>query len=112
MSEQFDAYHKWLGILPKDQPPNAYRLLGLELFEDDADTISHAADRQMAHIRTFQTGRYSQQSQWLLNQLSAARVLLPNPAKKAQYDAKFKQFLAQQSSAAAADYQESRVPRA
>ena len=37
MVEQFDAYHKWLGIAPKDQPPNHYRLLGVDLFEADDD---------------------------------------------------------------------------
>ena len=26
-----DPYHRWLGIQPKDQPPNHYRLLGVEL---------------------------------------------------------------------------------
>jgi hypothetical protein len=32
-STQFDPYRKWLGIAPADQPPNHYRLLGLDLFE-------------------------------------------------------------------------------
>lgn len=27
MGVPFDPYHKWLGIPPKDQPPNHYRLL-------------------------------------------------------------------------------------
>ena len=31
--EHFDPYHDWLGIAPKDQPPNHYRLLGVDLFE-------------------------------------------------------------------------------
>ena len=35
MSSGFDPYHKWLGIPPQDQPPNHYRLLGVELFETD-----------------------------------------------------------------------------
>ena len=26
----FDPYHKWLGIPPKQQPPDHYRLLGVE----------------------------------------------------------------------------------
>ena len=33
MSESFDPYHKWLGISPKDQPPNHYRLLAIDEFE-------------------------------------------------------------------------------
>lgn len=81
MSETFDAYRKWLGILPTEQPPDHYRLLGIVRFEDDADTISNAADRQMAHVRTFQTGPHSALSQKLLNEIAAARVcLLPTEA--------------------------------
>ncbi len=86
MTDRFDAYHKWLGILPKDQPANAYRLLGLELFEADRDAIAHAADRQMAHVRTFQNGPHAAESQQLLNQLSAARLLLLDIGRKADYD--------------------------
>ena len=32
---EFNAYHKWLGIPPEEQPPNHYRLLGIALFEKD-----------------------------------------------------------------------------
>ncbi len=84
--EEFDPYRKWLGIPSSEQPPNHYRLLGIGLFEDDADTIASAADRQMAHVRTFQTGPHSALSQKLLNELAAARVALLNDAKKAAYD--------------------------
>jgi hypothetical protein len=87
---QFDPYYKWLGIAPKDQSPNHYRLLGVDLFEADPETITNAADRQMAHVRTFQTGPHSALSQKLLNEISAARVCLLNPAKKAVYDAKLR----------------------
>ena len=44
MAEAFDPYRKWLGIPVQDQPPNHYRLLGIELFEADPDVISNAAD--------------------------------------------------------------------
>lgn len=45
MADDFDPYRKWLGIVPKDQPPNHYRLLGIELFESDPDVIEGAADQ-------------------------------------------------------------------
>jgi formylglycine-generating enzyme required for sulfatase activity/outer membrane biosynthesis protein TonB len=96
MAESFDAYHAWLGIAPKDQPPNHYRLLGVDLFEDEPDTIQHAADRQMAHLRTFQTGRHSAVSQRLLNEVAAARLCLLKPDKKAAYDADLRKHLAAQ----------------
>ncbi len=89
----FDPYHKWLGIPPEDQPPSYYRLLGLKEFETDPDVIASAADRQKAHVRTFQTGQHSAESQRLLNEVSTARVTLLNAQKKANYDAMLKQQL-------------------
>lgn len=86
MAEAFDPYHKWLGIPPKDQPPNHYRLLGIERFESDPQVIELAADRQMTHVRTFQTGPNSALSQRLLNELAAARLCLLNAQRKADYD--------------------------
>ena len=84
--EGFDPYRKWLGIPPHEQPPNHYRLLGIGLFESDADVIANAADRQMFHIRTYQSGPYADISQFVLNELSAARVCLLDPPRKAEYD--------------------------
>jgi len=86
MAAKFDPYYKWLGIPPNLQPPNHYQLLGLRDGEPDPDVIAHAADRQMAHVRTFQSGRYSSFSQKLLNEISGARVVLLNADKKQVYD--------------------------
>ncbi len=86
MSESFNGYHVWLGIPPSEQPPNHYRLLGIAIFETDLDVIDHAADRQMAHVRTFQSGRNAGLSQQILNELAAARVCLLNAQRKADYD--------------------------
>ncbi|MGH7139002.1 MAG: hypothetical protein ACREHD_24920, partial [Pirellulales bacterium] len=84
---RFDSYHKWLGIPSAEQPPHHYRLLGIALFESDPDVIDGAADRQMAHVRTFQSGQHSALSQQILNELAAAKLCLLNPQKKAAYDA-------------------------
>ena len=89
MSEAFDPYRKWLGIPPHEQPPNHYRLLGIGEFEDDLDVIENAANRQMLHVRTFQSGQHSKWSQQILNELSAARICLLNVEKKQAYDAEF-----------------------
>jgi len=86
MSDPFDPYRKWLGIPPKDQPPNHYRLLGIAHFEDDPDVIENAATRQMAHVRTFQSGRHSALSQRILNELTASKLCLLQVEKKAPYD--------------------------
>ncbi|MCA9235482.1 MAG: NPCBM/NEW2 domain-containing protein [Planctomycetales bacterium] len=85
-ASKFDAYHKWLGIPPAEQPPNHYRLLGIALLEGDEEVIGAAADRQMAHVKSFATGRYATESQRLLNELARARVVLLNEQKKAVYD--------------------------
>src|SRR5690606_35479994 len=97
MSEEFDPYRRWLGIAPHEQPPHHYRLLGIALFEDHPDVIEGAADRQMAHVRTFQSGKFGKLSQQILSELSAAKVVLLNPEKKDAYDAKPREKLAEQA---------------
>ena len=82
----FDPYLKWLGIRESSRPINHYRLLGLDLYEDDADVISMAADRQMSHIRTYQGGPNGDLSQQLLNELARARRCLLMAEKKREYD--------------------------
>jgi hypothetical protein len=94
MSAEFDPYRKWLGIPPDELPPDHYRLLGIARFEDDPDVIENAANRQMAHVRTFQSGRHGQFSQQILNELSAARICLLNADKKQAYDAHLRAQLA------------------
>ncbi len=86
MATEFDPYHKWLGIAPEDQPPNYYQLLGLRNFESDLDVLEGAADRQMSHLRTFQSGKHSDLSQKLLNEVTNAKLCLLDPLKKGIYD--------------------------
>lgn len=93
MSESFDPYYVWLAIPSKDQPPNHYRLLAVELFEDNPAVIEGAADQRMAHLRTYQLGKHAAASQKLLNEVGAAKVCLLNPAKKAAYDQRLRERL-------------------
>jgi len=92
VATNFDPYWKWLGIPPEEQPPNHYRLLGVALFESDEEVIGNAADRQMLHLRTFQSGTYSDLSQRLLNELAAARLTLLHPKKRAAYDSQLRAY--------------------
>lgn len=87
MPEAFDPYLYWLGIRDPLRPPSHYRLLGVDLFESDPEVLANAADRQMAHVRTFQAGRHAAEAGRLLTEIAAARVCLLNPQKKAEYDA-------------------------
>ena len=86
----FDPYRKWLGIPLKDQPPNHYRLLSLELYENDLDVIEGAADRAMGFVRQYQSGEHAPLAAKLLNEIAAARLCLLKPASKTDYDAKLK----------------------
>ena len=91
--EPFDPYYQWLGIPADEQPPSHYRLLSIQPFEANREVIHNAADRQMAHLRTFQSGPRAAESQRLLNEVSAARVCLLSREKKAHYDAQLRATL-------------------
>ena len=88
--DEFDPYRKWLGIPPESRPPNNYQLLGIPPFEEDPDVIENATDRQMAHVRTFQAGKYSALSQQVLNELARARICLLDEKKKQEYDSQLR----------------------
>jgi hypothetical protein len=94
VSEEFNPYYRWLAIPPSEQPANHYRLLGLPLFEANADVIDSAADRQMAHVRSHATGKHAADSQRILNELSKARLCLLNAQAKANYDSQLQAQLA------------------
>jgi len=91
MTAEFDPYHKWLGIPPKLQPPNHYRLLGVELFESDLDVIDAAANQRMAYLQGLASGEHGELSQPLLNELATARVCLMDLNDKEVYDAELRQ---------------------
>jgi len=90
----FDPYYKWLGIRPEHQPPNHYRLLGLEIFEVDGEIVRAAAERQAAYLQTYKIGPQSELSQRLLNEVARAKVCLLDPARKAEYDRGLRAMLA------------------
>ena len=98
-SVAFDPYYEWLSIPPEEQPANFYRLLGLKQLEGSTSVISSAADRQMAHVRSFAGGPKGGVAQRVLNELASARVMLLDPARKMAYDAMLR--------AAAADAEQS-----
>ncbi len=107
MPQTFDPYHRWLGISPKHRPPDHYRLLGVEQFENDPEVIRDAAARQMAHVRSYQLGQNSELSQKILNELGVAKACLLDPAKKAQYDARLRsRFVADEPQRVASPAQE------
>lgn len=86
MDSSFDPLYTWLGIPPQEQPPDHYRLLGVQRFEENREVISHAADQRMAHVRSFQNGPHARDTQRIMNELSKASGCLLNPRRKAMYD--------------------------
>lgn len=87
MSDAFDPYQQWLGISADEQPPNYYRLLGINLFENSAQVIQSAAERQVAQVEEVRAQQPAQVSDRILSELSAARACLLSPEEKAAYDA-------------------------
>ncbi|MFH1303741.1 MAG: SUMF1/EgtB/PvdO family nonheme iron enzyme [Planctomycetota bacterium] len=87
---KFDPYQRWLGIPPQDQPPHFYRLLGLELFEEDPQVIKAAADNATAFIQQNAFGEELQQSQKLLSDIEKVAAYLLSPPHKTRYDSQLK----------------------
>jgi hypothetical protein len=100
MPDEFDPYHKWLGIAPPERPADFYRLLGVPRFEANADVISNAADARMAFIRTFQAGSRAAFATQILNELATARTTLLGDRRTA-YDSELRSKVASQEQSAA-----------
>lgn len=90
----FDPYFKWLGIPRTEQPPNHYRLLGVNLFEGDREVIESGAEQRTNYLRTFQNGPSNEPSQKLLKEIAAARLCLLNSDRKFEYDDRLRLRLA------------------
>lgn len=85
-SAALDPYHRWLGIRDPERPPNHYRLLGLELLEEDADVIRDAADRQLSFVRKQRFGQHADLAKKLMSEIDVAKAVLLDPRHKAIYD--------------------------
>lgn len=97
MADSFDPYHVWLGIAPVNQPPNHYRLLGIELFEQCGDVIDAAASRQSMALRDLTKDEHGKLAEKLLEEVGTARVCLLNSEEKGRYDAKLRSELTEKS---------------
>ena len=63
------------------------------MFESDPEVILAAVMRQSAHLKTYQLGQHAALTQKLLNEVSAAKVCLLDPQRKAAYDARLRKEL-------------------
>jgi hypothetical protein len=90
----FDAYESWLGIPADRRPPTLYDLLGLAPYESNPAVIDQAAVRRMSKVRQHQLGPHSDLSQEILSELARARLILMDPDRRADYNAKLKTAVA------------------
>jgi len=86
-SQNFDPYHKWLGIPPHEQPPNNYRLLRIEQFEGDPEVVEHAFNKETKGLEQHKQGEHVEHVEKLSDELSEAHRCLLNATEKAAYDA-------------------------
>ncbi|MEZ6108319.1 MAG: hypothetical protein R3B96_20035 [Pirellulaceae bacterium] len=71
-----DSYHRLLGIPPAEQPPSAWRLLGLNAGEKNEQVIRLAMEQRLAFLRTLQQGAVAEISRRLANEVSRAGITL------------------------------------
>jgi hypothetical protein len=94
VNDSFDPYRKWLGIPPEEQPPHHYRLLGLELFEEDPDVIVNAADSRLSFLQSLVKDKNADMADRLSAQIKEVQSCLLDPAKKAFYDGQLQRRIA------------------
>ncbi|HID75347.1 MAG TPA: hypothetical protein EYP56_05050 [Planctomycetaceae bacterium] len=87
MGEPLDPYWQWLAIPPEEQPPDFYRLLGLQRFESDLQRVDRALRRRRQWVRTRAGGQHSAAARELIERVEAAGRTLLDPVLKRQYDA-------------------------
>jgi formylglycine-generating enzyme required for sulfatase activity len=95
MNETINPRAEWLEIEAPD--PNHYELLGLPLFENDAERIRSNYLERYARVRQYQVGKYSDEALQLLDELSDAFQCLDDPQEKPKYDDRLRRTLAAKS---------------
>lgn len=87
MSNEFDPYRQWLGI-SKDEPRplSYYRLLGIEKFESDVGVIANSAERQIKHLRKYNSSDHGKLAELLINELIKAKLVLIKQDRREAYN--------------------------
>jgi hypothetical protein len=89
--DTFNPYFEWLGIKPGDSPPDHYTLLAIKRFEGDRQIVTSAAGAQLAKVRGIRPGSRLAEWQRVIDELTAAKNCLCDPAAKAAYDKALRQ---------------------
>ncbi len=88
-----DGYAEWLGVTTPSRPLNHYQLLGLAAFEGDRLKILAAAEAALGKVRPFRDGERADECQRILDELSMAKLVLCDGARKGQYDGQLRSKL-------------------
>ncbi|QDT40241.1 Leucine Rich repeats (2 copies) [Gimesia alba] len=92
----FDAYHKWLGIPPEEQPPHYYQLLGISVKERDPEVIETAAQRQRSILEENLHGPHRKAASQLIFEVEEAELTLLSPELREEYDRQVRLVLKKQ----------------
>lgn len=96
MADAFNPYRDWLGLANGQRPTTYYGLFGLKPLESDPDRIRNAIVRTVAKIRAVHPGDYMREWQQVMNEISAGKTCLTDPAAKAAYDAQLREAVSKQ----------------
>jgi hypothetical protein len=91
-SDDFDPYHKWLGIPKGRRPPTYYDLLAISLDEEDHEVIRGAAEQRRYFVETKRGTGHDEAVAGLLYQINEAEVMLLNPEMRRDYDRQLNLF--------------------
>lgn len=90
--DNFNPYHKWLGIPQQKCPPTFYELLGISLDEEDRSVIESAAERQRSHVEQYLGTEWNKYANQIISQIEEAEVTLLSPDLRREYDRKVNLF--------------------
>lgn len=99
MTDTRDGYAEWLSVATAMRPPNHYQLLGLKDFESDRAKIAAAAEAAQSRLLTVAPGDRLDEWQRILDELSVAKLVLADAARKGQYDGQLRSRLASRAGA-------------
>ena len=87
---ELNVYRDWLEVpgqdLPPEGPPDHYALLRVPKFEDNPEKVRSSYRGLNNKVRAYASGKYSVQSQELLNELAKAMLCLTDEDRKRDYD--------------------------
>ena len=93
-----DPYYEWLGIAAEEQPPDHYRLLGINVFESNPQVIESAFNQRIAYLQQLSGDQDSvDDAQRIMSEIARARLVLLNKQKKSAYDKSLRNKRNQQS---------------